>query len=62
MNSIFSLSVVYCYLLFCFGHIWYGAGTIFHDVFAGIDNDINDQVEFGKYKKLGDTSSLREAF
>ena len=32
------------------------------DVFAGIDDDINDQVEFGKYKKLGDTSSLREAF
>jgi photosystem II CP47 chlorophyll apoprotein len=49
-------------LLFFFGHIWHGARTIFRDVFAGIDEDVNDQVEFGKYKKLGDTSSLREAF
>jgi photosystem II CP47 chlorophyll apoprotein len=49
-------------LLFFFGHIWHGARTIFRDVFAGIDDDINDQVEFGKYKKLGDTSSIREAF
>jgi photosystem II CP47 chlorophyll apoprotein len=49
-------------LLFFFGHIWHGARTIFRDVFAGIDEDLNDQVEFGKYKKLGDTSSLREAF
>jgi photosystem II CP47 chlorophyll apoprotein len=49
-------------LLFFFGHIWHGARTIFRDVFAGIDDDINDQVEFCKYKKLGDTSSLREAF
>jgi photosystem II CP47 chlorophyll apoprotein len=49
-------------LLFFFGHIWHGARTIFREVFSGIDDDINDQVEFGKYKKLGDTSSLREAF
>ena len=49
-------------LLFFFGHIWHGARTIFRDVFAGIDDDINEQLEFGKYKKLGDTSSLREAF
>jgi photosystem II CP47 chlorophyll apoprotein len=49
-------------LLFFFGHIWHGARTIFRDVFAGIDEDINDQLEFGKYKKLGDTSSVREAF
>jgi photosystem II CP47 chlorophyll apoprotein len=49
-------------LLFFFGHIWHGARTIFRDVFAGIDDDVNDQVEFGKYKKLGDTSSAREAF
>jgi len=49
-------------LLFFFGHIWHGARTIFRDVFAGIDEDLNEQLEFGKYKKLGDTSSLREAF
>jgi photosystem II CP47 chlorophyll apoprotein len=49
-------------LLFFFGHIWHGSRTIFRDVFAGIDDDVNEQVEFGKYKKLGDTSSVREAF
>ena len=49
-------------LLFFFGHIWHGSRTIFRDVFAGIDDDLNEQLEFGKYKKLGDTSSLREAF
>ena len=49
-------------LLFFFGHIWHGARTIFRDVFAGIDDDLNESLEFGKYKKLGDTSSLREAF
>jgi len=49
-------------LLFFFGHIWHGARTIFRDVFSGIDDDINDQVEFGKYKKVGDATSAREAF
>lgn len=49
-------------LLFFFGHIWHGARTIFRDVFAGIDDDLNESLEFGKYKKLGDTSSVREAF
>jgi photosystem II CP47 chlorophyll apoprotein len=49
-------------LLFFFGHIWHGSRTIFRDVFAGIDDDLNEQLEFGKYKKLGDTSSVREAF
>jgi len=42
--------------------IHHGARTIFRDVFAGIDDDLNEQLEFGKYKKLGDTSSVREAF
>jgi photosystem II CP47 chlorophyll apoprotein len=49
-------------LLFFFGHIWHGARTIFRDVFAGIDDDLNESLEFGKYKKLGDTSTVREAF
>ena len=43
-------------LLFFFGHIWHGARTIFRDVFAGIDTDIDDQVEFGAFQKLGDPS------
>jgi photosystem II CP47 chlorophyll apoprotein len=46
-----SLLVTYLCSFF-FGHIWHGARTIFRDVFAGIDDDVNDQVEFGKYKNL----------
>jgi photosystem II CP47 chlorophyll apoprotein len=34
-------------LLFFFGHIWHGARTLARDRFAGIDEDLNDQVEFG---------------
>jgi photosystem II CP47 chlorophyll apoprotein len=36
-------------LLFFFGHIWHGARTIFRDVFAGIDEGIDEQVEFGAF-------------
>ncbi|CAN1364868.1 Photosystem II CP47 reaction center protein [Linum perenne] len=32
-------------LLFFFGHIWHGARTLFRDVFAGIDPDLDAQVE-----------------
>jgi photosystem II CP47 chlorophyll apoprotein len=46
-------------LLFFFGHIWHGARTIFRDVFAGIDPDIDDQIEFGSFQKLGDLNSRR---
>ena len=46
-------------LLFFFGHIWHGARTIFRDVFAGIDPDLEDQVEFGAFQKLGDPSTPR---
>ena len=48
-------------LLFFFGHIWHGARTIFRDVFAGIDPDLDEQVEFGAFQKLGDTSTKRQA-
>lgn len=48
-------------LLFFFGHIWHGARTIFRDVFAGIDSDIDDQVEFGAFQKLGDASTRRQS-
>jgi len=47
-------------LLFFFGHIWHGARTIFRDVFAGIDPDLDDQVEFGAFQKLGDLSTRRQ--
>ena len=48
-------------LLFFFGHIWHGARTIFRDVFAGIDEGIDEQVEFGAFLKLGDTSTRRQS-
>merc|ERR1711870_30980 len=48
-------------LLFFFGHIWHGARTIFRDVFAGIDPDLEEQVEFGAFQKLGDLSTRRQS-
>jgi len=48
-------------LLFFFGHIWHGARTIFRDVFAGIDPDLEEQIEFGAYEKVGDLSTRRAA-
>jgi len=47
-------------LLFFFGHIWHGSRTLFRDVFAGIDPDLDDQVEFGAFQKLGDLSTRRQ--
>ncbi|NEQ35721.1 MAG: photosystem II chlorophyll-binding protein CP47 [Okeania sp. SIO3I5] len=46
-------------LLFFFGHIWHGCRTLFRDVFAGIDPDLEEQVEFGLFQKLGDLSTRR---
>jgi photosystem II CP47 chlorophyll apoprotein len=48
-------------LLFFFGHIWHGARTIFRDVFAGIDPDLDEQIEFGAFQKLGDPTTKRQA-
>nr|YP_009589692.1 photosystem II CP47 chlorophyll apoprotein [Selaginella remotifolia]QBL76275.1 photosystem II CP47 chlorophyll apoprotein [Selaginella remotifolia] len=48
-------------LLFFFGHIWHGARTLFRDVFAGIDPDLDDRVEFGTFQKLGDPTTGRRA-
>lgn len=47
-------------LLFFFGHIWHGSRTIFRDVFAGIDPDLNEIVEFGAFEKLGDITTRRQ--
>jgi len=47
-------------LLFFFGHIWHGARTLFRDVFAGIDPDLDpEQVEWGLFQKVGDKSTRR---
>ncbi|KAL0825539.1 hypothetical protein Bca101_049216 [Brassica carinata] len=48
-------------LLFFFGHIWHGSRTLFRDVFAGIDPDLDAQVEFGAFQKLGDPTTKRQA-
>jgi photosystem II CP47 chlorophyll apoprotein len=44
---------------FFFGHIWHGSRTLFRDVFAGIDPDLDEQIEFGAFEKLGDVSTRR---
>jgi len=49
-------------LLFFFGHIWHGSRTLFRDVFAGIDPDLDpEQVEWGVFAKVGDlTTRLKD--
>ena len=47
-------------LLFFFGHIWHGARTIFRDVFAGVDPDLEEQIEFGAFQKLGDVTTRKQ--
>jgi len=49
-------------LLFFFGHLWHGSRTLFRDVFAGIDPDLDeDQVEWGAFQKVGDKSTRVKA-
>nr|YP_009231447.1 photosystem II 47 kDa protein [Ephedra foeminea]YP_009694738.1 photosystem II CP47 chlorophyll apoprotein [Ephedra intermedia]YP_009694811.1 photosystem II CP47 chlorophyll apoprotein [Ephedra sinica]YP_010048945.1 photosystem II CP47 chlorophyll apoprotein [Ephedra monosperma]YP_010207358.1 photosystem II 47 kDa protein [Ephedra przewalskii]YP_010451865.1 photosystem II 47 kDa protein [Ephedra alata]YP_010451932.1 photosystem II 47 kDa protein [Ephedra altissima]YP_010451999.1 photosyste len=47
-------------LLFFFGHIWHGSRTLFRDIFAGIDPELNAQVEFGAFQKLGDPTTKKQ--
>jgi len=44
-------------LLFFFGHIWHGSRTIYRDVFAGVEADMEEQVEWGLFQKVGDKST-----
>lgn len=46
-------------LLFFFGHIWHGARTLFRDVFAGVEADLEEQVEWGRFQKVGDFSTRK---
>jgi photosystem II CP47 chlorophyll apoprotein len=48
-------------LLFFFGHIWHGARTLYRDVFAGVDPELGEQVEFGLFQKVGDVTTRKEA-
>jgi photosystem II CP47 chlorophyll apoprotein len=47
-------------LLFFFGHLWHGSRTIYRDVFAGVDSDLEEQVEFGLFQKLGDVTTRKK--
>jgi photosystem II CP47 chlorophyll apoprotein len=47
-------------LLFFFGHIWHGARTIYRDVFAGVEADLEEQVEWGLFQKVGDKTTRRK--
>ncbi|EDX72394.1 Photosystem II protein, partial [Coleofasciculus chthonoplastes PCC 7420] len=47
-------------LLFFFGHIWHGSRTLFRDVFAGVDPDLDEQVEFGLFQKVGDKTTRKK--
>ena len=44
-------------LLFFFGHLWHGSRTLFRDVFAGVEADLEEQVEWGLFQKVGDKST-----
>ena len=47
--------------VFFFGHILHGTRTTFRDVFVGIDEGIDDQIEFKAFYKLGDTTTHRQS-
>jgi photosystem II CP47 chlorophyll apoprotein len=47
-------------LLFFFGHLWHGSRTIYRDVFAGVEADMEEQVEFGLFQKLGDPTTRKK--
>jgi photosystem II CP47 chlorophyll apoprotein len=47
-------------LFFFFGHLWHGARTIYRDVFAGVEADMEEQVEWGLFQKLGDPTTRRK--
>jgi photosystem II CP47 chlorophyll apoprotein len=47
-------------LVWFFGHIWHGSRAIYRDVFAGIDPELDEQVEFGVFQKVGDTTTRKK--
>jgi photosystem II CP47 chlorophyll apoprotein len=47
-------------LFFFFGHLWHGSRTIYRDVFAGVEADMEEQVEFGLFQKLGDPTTRKK--
>ncbi|MBA0766633.1 hypothetical protein Gotri_015658 [Gossypium trilobum] len=59
-RSSFTFGHVSFALLFLFRHIWHGPRTLFRDVFTDIDPDLDAQVEFGAFQKLGDPTTRRQ--
>lgn len=47
-------------LIFFFGHLWHGGRTLFRDVFAGIGEEVSEQVEFGAFQKVGDRTTRKQ--
>ncbi len=47
-------------LFFFFGHLWHGSRTIYRDVFAGVEADLEEQVEWGLFEKLGDPTTRKK--
>jgi photosystem II CP47 chlorophyll apoprotein len=47
-------------LIFFLGHLWHGGRTLFRDVFAGIGAEVVEQVEFGAFQKLGDSTTKKQ--
>ena len=55
----FAFSHIVFAFVFFFRHIFHRARTLFRDVFSRIEPSIEEQVEFGSFEKLGDTSTPR---
>ncbi|MGD1918431.1 MAG: photosystem II chlorophyll-binding protein CP47, partial [Pleurocapsa sp.] len=47
-------------LLWFFGHIWLGPRSLFSYIFACISIDLEEQVEFGVWAKVGDVTSRKQ--
>ena len=56
----FTFSLAAFELLFSFDHIWHSAITLFREIFACIDPDIESHVEFGAFQMSADPSTKRQ--
>lgn len=56
----FTFGHLFFALTFFFGHIWHGSRTLFRDVFSGIDPDLEEDIEFGAFQKLGDLTTNKQ--
>lgn len=45
-------------LLFLFGHWWHASRTLYRDLLSGLEGDASTLVEFGAFRKVGDTTTL----